>query len=115
MTVIHDMDDKAEPKMRASDVSVFYGDKKAIDDVLGVGIFVINRDNGCNFGSFGHNLNFLLALIFKNKLALRSVTLRPCEGPLLRTGVKFFALLRMTTLILKSNYTARVINYTLAS
>ena len=33
MTVIHDMDDKAEPKMRASDVSVFYGDKKAIDDV----------------------------------------------------------------------------------
>ena len=27
------MDDKAEPKMRASDVSVFYGDKKAIDDV----------------------------------------------------------------------------------
>jgi len=33
VTVIHDMDDKAEPKMRASDVSVFYGDKKAIDDV----------------------------------------------------------------------------------
>ena len=33
MTVIHDMDDTAEPKMRARDVSVFYGDKKAIDDV----------------------------------------------------------------------------------
>ena len=33
MTVIHDMDDTAKPKMRASDVSVYYGDKKAIDDV----------------------------------------------------------------------------------
>ncbi len=33
MTVIHDMDDTAEPKMRARDVSVYYGDKKAIDDV----------------------------------------------------------------------------------
>lgn len=33
MTVIHDMDDKAEAKMRARDVSVYYGDKKAIDDV----------------------------------------------------------------------------------
>ena len=27
------MDDTADPKMRARDVSVFYGDKKAIDDV----------------------------------------------------------------------------------
>ena len=33
MTVIHEMDDTADPKMRARDVSVFYGDKKAIDDV----------------------------------------------------------------------------------
>lgn len=33
MTVLHDMDDKAEAKMRARDVSVFYGDKKAIDEV----------------------------------------------------------------------------------
>jgi len=33
VTVIHDMDDKAEAKMRARDVSVYYGDKKAIDDV----------------------------------------------------------------------------------
>ena len=33
MTVLHDMDDKAEAKMRARAVSVFYGDKKAIDDV----------------------------------------------------------------------------------
>ena len=33
MTVIHDMEHPAEPKMRARDVSVYYGDKKAIDDV----------------------------------------------------------------------------------
>ena len=33
MTVLHDMDDTADPKMRARDVSVYYGDKKAIDDV----------------------------------------------------------------------------------
>jgi len=33
VTVIHEMDDKAEAKMRARDVSVYYGDKKAIDDV----------------------------------------------------------------------------------
>jgi len=33
VTVIHEMDDTADPKMRARDVSVFYGDKKAIDDV----------------------------------------------------------------------------------
>ena len=33
MTVIHEMDEKAEAKMRARDVSVYYGDKKAIDDV----------------------------------------------------------------------------------
>ncbi len=33
MTVLHDMEETAEPKMRARDVSVFYGDKKAIDDV----------------------------------------------------------------------------------
>ena len=33
MTVLHEMDEKAEAKMRARDVSVYYGDKKAIDDV----------------------------------------------------------------------------------
>ena len=33
MTVIHEMEDTAEAKMRARDVSVYYGDKKAIDDV----------------------------------------------------------------------------------
>ncbi len=33
MTVLHEMDDKAEAKMRARNVSVFYGDKKAIDEV----------------------------------------------------------------------------------
>jgi len=33
VTVLHEMDEKAEAKMRARDVSVYYGDKKAIDDV----------------------------------------------------------------------------------
>ena len=33
MTVVHDNLEKTEAKMRAKDVSVYYGAKKAIDDV----------------------------------------------------------------------------------
>ena len=33
MTLIHEMESPSDPKMRTSDVSVFYGDKRAIDSV----------------------------------------------------------------------------------
>lgn len=61
MTVIHDMEHPGAPKMRTKDVSVYYGDKKAIDqvtiDIPAEYVTAFIGPSGCGKSTFLRTLN----------------------------------------------------------